>query len=105
MRAMLLRQPQAPTSGEFAPLELDETRRSEPAENEVLIRVGVCGVCRTDLDVAEGRVAARRYPVIPGHQVIGRVAGIGRRVAQWREGDRVGLAWIHSACGVCRWCA
>lgn len=104
MRAMLLRQPRPATSEGFLPLELTDVPIPHPNENEVLIRVSVCGVCRTDLDVAEGRVEAPRYPVIPGHQVVGRVAAVGRGVAQYHEGDRVGVAWIHSACGVCRWC-
>lgn len=71
---------------------------------ELLVRVSVCGVCRTDLDVVEGRVKAPRYPVIPGHQVIGHIARIGSEVTGFREGDRVGIAWINSADGVCRWC-
>ena len=62
-------------------------------------QVSVCGVCRTDLDVVEGRPAAPRYPVIPGHQVIGSVAEVGRGVTE-SEGDRVGIAWINSADGV-----
>lgn len=71
---------------------------------ELLVRVSACGVCRTDLDVAEGRVKAPRYPLIPGHQVIGHVARIGNGATGFREGDRVGIAWINSADGVCRWC-
>ena len=104
MRAMLLRQPRPATSEEFSPLELTDVPIPRASENEVLIGVSVCGVCRTDLDVAEGRVEAPRYPVVPGHQVVGRVAAVGHGVTQWREGDRVRVAWIHSACGVCRWC-
>lgn len=104
MRAMLLNHPWTTTNGDFAPLEIDDVPIPEPADDEVLVRVAVCGVCRTDLDVAEGRVAARHYPVIPGHQIVGQVAAVGRAVTQRREGDRVGIAWIHSACGVCRWC-
>jgi propanol-preferring alcohol dehydrogenase len=73
-------------------------------ENDVLIRVSACAVCRTDLDVAEGRVAASRYPVIPGHQAVGEIEAIGARVRDRREGDRVGIAWIRWACGECRWC-
>jgi len=105
MRAMLLRQPRtAAGPGGFTPLEPADVPTPDPAEHEVLVRVSVCGVCRTDLDVAEGRVAAPRYPVIPGHQVVGQVAAVGRGVTTRREGDRVGIAWIHSACGVCAWC-
>jgi len=73
-------------------------------DGELLVRVSVCGVCRTDLDVVEGRVKAPRYPVIPGHQVIGHVARNGSGATGFREGDRVGIAWINSADGVCRWC-
>jgi alcohol dehydrogenase, propanol-preferring len=104
MRAMLLRHPWPAAGGAFTPLELDNVPVPAPADGEVLVRVSACAVCRTDLDVAEGRVVAPRYPVIPGHQVIGRVAGVGRAASGRREGDRIGIAWIHSACGVCRWC-
>jgi propanol-preferring alcohol dehydrogenase len=75
-----------------------------PRENELLVRVEVCGVCRTDLDLVEGRLIAPNYPVIPGHQVVGRVAARGRDAQSFEEGDRVGVAWIHSACGICTWC-
>jgi len=107
MRAMVLRQPRtALTSSEdFAVLELEDVAVPDPSDEEVLVRVSACGVCRTDLDVAEGRITAPNYPVIPGHQIVGRVATVGRQVGQYREGDRVGIAWIHSACGACRWCA
>jgi propanol-preferring alcohol dehydrogenase len=64
----------------------------------------VCGVCRTDLDLVDGRLIAPTYPLVPGHQIVGRVAAIGRGVEDWRDGDVVGVAWIHSACGVCEWC-
>jgi propanol-preferring alcohol dehydrogenase len=103
MRAMLLRQP-APYSSSASPLELAEVPTPVAGNGELLVRVSVCGVCRTDLDVVEGRVTASRYPVIPGHQVIGRVASVGSGASGFREGDRVGIAWINSACGRCRWC-
>jgi propanol-preferring alcohol dehydrogenase len=64
----------------------------------------VCGVCHTDLDLAEGRLRAPHYPLILGHQVVGRVVGFGDGVSGFADGDRVGVAWIHSACGVCHWC-
>lgn len=104
MRAMVLHQPRTTTTEDLAALELDDVAAPAPGDHEVLVRVSVCGVCRTDLDVAEGRIVAPRYPVIPGHQIVGRVAALGRAVTQYREGDRVGVAWIHSACGACRWC-
>lgn len=71
---------------------------------DVLVRVHVCAVCRTDLDVASGRVAAPNYPVIPGHQIVGDIVSVGAEVKDRREGDRVGIAWINWACGECRWC-
>jgi propanol-preferring alcohol dehydrogenase len=100
---MLVRRP--PAGGADQPLlEAAEVAPPECDDQAVLIRVSVCGVCRTDLDVAEGRIVAPRYPVTPGHQVVGHIAAAGRSVTGLREGDRVGVAWIHHACGVCRWC-
>ena len=103
MRAVLLRRPSTDSS---APLQLDVAEASVPAigEHEVLIRVSACAVCRTDLDIAEARVQASHYPVIPGHQVVGTIEAIGPSVSDRRVGDRVGLAWIRWACGECRWC-
>ena len=86
------------------PLHLETRILPTPSHGQVLLKVRACGVCRTDLDVVEGRIVARRYPVSPGHQIVGRVAGSGRDVAGFHEGDRIGIAWIHSACGQCRWC-
>src|SRR5207237_2052214 len=103
MRAMLVREP-APYSSNISPLELAEVPIPSVGHDELLVRVSVCGVCRTDLDVVEGRLTAPRYPVIPGHQVIGRVAAVGNEVSDFRDGDRVGIAWINSADGICRWC-
>jgi len=97
MRALLL---DAPSS----PLRAAEVPVPTPARGELLVRVAVCGVCRTDLDLAEGRLAAPAYPVIPGHQVVGRVAGQGAGASAFADGDRVGVAWINSACGECAWC-
>ena len=103
MRAMRLDRP-TPATGGSSPLSVANIAVPAPAPNELVVRVSVCGVCRTDLDVVEGRIAAPRYPLIPGHQVIGRVAATGQDVVGFTEGDRVGIAWIHSACGHCRWC-
>jgi propanol-preferring alcohol dehydrogenase len=86
------------------PLQATDVATPIVARGDVLVRVSVCGVCRTDLDLAEGRLTAPRYPVIPGHQVIGRVERVGDGVTDVQEGDRVGVAWIHSACGRCEWC-
>jgi propanol-preferring alcohol dehydrogenase len=103
MRALVLPRPN-PTAPHAASLEAADLANPTPADGEVLVQVAVCGVCRTDLDIVEGRIVAARYPVIPGHQVIGRVVAVGGRAANIREGDRVGIAWIHSACGTCHWC-
>ena len=86
------------------PLQATDVAAPIAARGDVLVRVSVCGVCRTDLDLVEGRLTAPRYPVIPGHQVIGRVERVGEGVTDVQEGDRVGVAWIHSACGRCEWC-
>jgi propanol-preferring alcohol dehydrogenase len=103
MRAILLRRP-ARNADEPLPLEPAVVPRPFVGESDVLIRVTACAVCRTDLDVAEGRLAASHYPVIPGHQVVGEIEAVGANVRDRREGDRVGVAWIRWACGECRWC-
>ncbi|MCE5263475.1 MAG: zinc-dependent alcohol dehydrogenase family protein [Deltaproteobacteria bacterium] len=75
-----------------------------PGEDEVLIRVAVCGVCHTELDEIEGRTPPPSFPVIPGHQVVGRIAALGPNVEGFRPGERVGIGWILRACGVCPAC-
>ena len=102
MRAMLLGRP-APV--ESMPLALVERPAPEPGADEVLVRVEVCGVCRTDLHVVEGELAPQRAELVPGHQVVGRVERCGTAVVGIRPGDRVGIAWLQRACGVCRFCA
>lgn len=86
------------------PLVLTELPVPVPSDNEVLIKVSVCGVCHTELDEIEGRTPPPGFPVIPGHQVIGRVASVGKKVKALKPGDRVGVAWIFSSCGRCRYC-
>ena len=68
------------------------------------MRVSACGVCRTDLHVVEGELPARLSPVIPGHQIVGRVDAVGERVEDFKIGERVGVAWLHRTCGSCRFC-
>ena len=80
-----------------------ERPRPRPARGEVLVEVAVCGVCRTDLHVRDGDLPRRRSPVVPGHEVVGRVAATGEGVARFAEGDRVGVAWLRHTCGECRW--
>ncbi len=75
-----------------------------PLRGELLIHVDVCGVCRTDLHLAALDLSPRRPRVTPGHEVVGRVAATGPGVHEFGEGDRVGVAWLHSTCGSCRWC-
>ena len=72
--------------------------------DEIVLKVGACGVCHTELDEIEGRTPPSFFPVIPGHQVVGRVVERGARVTRLQIGDRVGVGWIFSACGVCTWC-
>jgi len=86
------------------PLELKDLPKPVPSESEVLIRVSVCGVCHTELDEIEGRTPPPRFPVVPGHQVVGTVEQAGASVIRFRPGDRVGVAWVHSACGKCKFC-
>ena len=86
------------------PLEMREVADPVPGEREVLLRVLACGVCHTELDEIEGRTAPPRLPVIPGHQAVGRIEETGGGVGRFKKGDRVGVAWIYSACGRCKFC-
>jgi propanol-preferring alcohol dehydrogenase len=85
-------------------LHVFEAPDPEPGPGEVVVEVAACAVCRTDLQICEGDLVAHRLPIVPGHQVVGRVASVGPGVAASRVGDRVGIAWIASTCGVCRFC-
>ena len=75
-----------------------------PGPGEVLIRVGACAACRTDLQIAEGDLRARTMPIVLGHQVAGRIEGLGEGVTDWAEGDRAGLTWLAGSCGDCAHC-
>lgn len=103
MKAMLLKKLSRIDENE-SPLELAEVPEPVPGRGEILIEVSACGVCHTELDEIEGRTPPPRLPVIPGHQVVGRVAGAGSGTKAIAEGTRVGVAWIYSACGRCRHC-
>ncbi len=102
MQAMILRAVQ-PIAENARALELATLPDPVPADDEILIRVSACGVCHTELDEIEGRMPPR-LPMILGHQVIGRVAQTGRNAKRFKPGDRVGVAWIFSACGTCAFC-
>jgi len=93
-----------PASVETRPLELYDLPRPEPDADEILVKVSVCGICRTDLHVVEGDLAQRQRPVVPGHQIVGRVAKVGESVTNVAIGDRVGIAWLGRTCGKCRFC-
>ena len=101
MRAMALDNP-API--EAAPLRACDLPTPRAGPGEVRVRVEACGVCRTDLHVAEGELPPHRLPLIPGHEVIGRVEEVGEGVTQLRPGDRVGAAWLYQSCGECEYC-
>lgn len=101
MRAMLLKK--------FAlieqnPLELSDIAVPEPGPEEILLSNRVCGVCRTDLHTVEGELPRVKLPIIPGHQVVGIVEKRGKNAFRFKEGERVGVAWLHSACGRCTFC-
>jgi len=94
----------APLSEAAEPLVADTVDDPVPGPGEVLIRVSVCGVCHTELDEIEGRTPPPRLPVVLGHQVVGSVAALGAGATRFAHGDRVGVAWIYSACGECEQC-
>jgi alcohol dehydrogenase, propanol-preferring len=87
------------------PLRLEDVSQPDPGTDELLIGVDVCGCCRTDLHVIEGDLEPRRMPIIPGHQVVGRVKSIGTGVLDFRIGDRVGIAWLRHVDGDCKYCS
>jgi len=86
------------------PLELVDLPDPVPEENDILVKVSACGVCHTELDEIEGRTPPPRLPIVLGHQVVGRVVGTGSGASSFKIGDRVGIGWIHSACGRCKFC-
>jgi propanol-preferring alcohol dehydrogenase len=102
MRAWQVERPGPIGSG---PLGLARVAVPQPGPGEVLAKVLACGVCRTDLHVAEGDLPVRRRDVIPGHEIVGEVVAIGAGVTSKRIGDRVGGAWLRRSCGTCRYCA
>src|SRR6266571_5099192 len=98
MRAMVLHSP-----GQ----SLNETEWPQPKPDvgQVLVRVSACAVCRTDLHVVDGELANPKLPLIPGHEIVGRVVKTGEGVARFKVGDRVGIPWLGWTCGECRYCA
>ncbi len=86
------------------PLVLQQRDTPQPGDGEVLVSVAACGVCRTDLHVVDGELPHIRTPIIPGHEIVGRVAALGSGVATHRIGARVGIPWLGHTCGVCHYC-
>ena len=86
------------------PLQLRDIPMPVPGPGDVLVKVHVCAVCRTDLHVIEGELADVKHPLVPGHQVVGTVARLGAAVRDLNEGDRVGIAWLQGTCGICAFC-
>jgi len=97
MRAMVLSMP-------GAPLQLQDRADPLPGEGQIRVRVSACGVCRTDLHVVDAELPAIKYPIVPGHEIVGRVDLVGGNVTTHRIGDRVGIPWLGYTCGVCRFC-
>jgi propanol-preferring alcohol dehydrogenase len=101
VQALVLDSP-GPLAGR--PLTVREVPDPVPRPGELLVRVSACGVCRTDLQIVEGDIAAKRLPIVPGHQVVGQVEALGDRVSGWALGDRVGVTWLGGTDGDCRHC-
>jgi propanol-preferring alcohol dehydrogenase len=87
-----------------APLEWTELRDRQPGPGEIRIKVAACGVCRTDLHVVDGELPNPTVPIIPGHEIVGRIDAIGAGVVGLNIGARVGIPWLARTCGVCRYC-
>lgn len=98
MRAMLIERP-------GQPLKAVELPEPEPGAGEVVVRVLACGVCRTDLHVADGELPQARYPIVPGHEIVGEVSRLGAGVAGLAIGQRVGIPWLAGTCGHCSYCS
>ena len=97
MRAMVLDVPNNP-------LRLTERAVPRPGAGQMLIRVEACGVCRTDLHLVDGELPSPMLPVIPGHEIVGRVAALGEGVTGFAVGQRVGVPWLGWTCGECEYC-
>lgn len=97
MRAMMLR-------AVGRPLVMTDLPEPKPGRNQVVVRVHACGVCRTDLHVVDGELPDAKYPLIPGHEIVGHVVALGEDVTEYALGDRVGIPWLGWSCGTCRFC-
>jgi propanol-preferring alcohol dehydrogenase len=97
MRAMVLEAP-------LTPLVMRERPTSVPGSGEILIEIAACGVCRTDLHVVDGELPDPKLPIVPGHEIVGRVVAIGQGVTGFAAGEHVGVPWLGATCGVCDFC-
>jgi propanol-preferring alcohol dehydrogenase len=97
MRAMVLHAAGSPLQSEMLPVP-------QPQPSQVLIKVQVCGVCRTDLHIVDGELKKPKLPLVPGHQIVGTVAAVGEYVDSVRVGERIGVPWLGYTCGKCRYC-
>jgi alcohol dehydrogenase, propanol-preferring len=97
MRAMLLRKP-------GTPLQDCIVADPEPGFGQVLVKIAACGVCRTDLHVVDGELTEPKLPIIPGHEIVGRIEALGSGVTSFRPGERVGIPWLGHTCGQCPYC-
>src|SRR3984893_10046114 len=97
MLAMVLEQTRTP-------LIMREQPTPEPKGGEILVEIAACGVCRTDLHVVDGELPHPKLPIVPGHEIVGRVAALGDGVAGFQVGQRVGVPWLGATCGVCPYC-
>src|SRR5215470_2565847 len=98
MRAMIL-------EGIGQPLQYRSIARPTPGPGQVLVKVAACGVCRTDLHVVDGELTQPKLPIIPGHEIVGRIDALGPEVAGLAIGERVGIPWLGHTCGACAYCA
>jgi alcohol dehydrogenase, propanol-preferring len=97
MRAMVQSAPKVP-------LQMQERPDPSPGDGEIRVKISACGVCRTDLHVVDAELPGIKYPIVPGHEIVGRVDLVGDNVTTHRIGDRVGVPWLGYTCGVCRFC-
>src|SRR5262249_1141405 len=97
MRAMVLEEPRTR-------LRMREQSPPEPGPGEILLEIAACGVCRTDLHVVDGELPNPKLPVVPGHEIVGRVAAMGEGVTGFARGERIGVPWLGATCGVCPYC-
>ena len=94
MRAMMLDRPRMP-------LVLRERSLPAPGAGQIVVEVKACGVCRTDLHVVDGDLSHPKLPIVPGHEIVGRVSALGTGKPEFAKGERVGIPWLGSTCGVC----